>query len=143
MGQQLLPVSLQYEVGRRIKCLKAVFYHVKDYEDGQEDTPTTLPAPSFKWELDDSQVQAAKAAAAASSGHTNLIAKYIDDYATGEQEFFLPAPTALNQFSAHIPRTVEFGYNYSSGGHSSGTSQNTYRKVSEAEVEVWFYSVAI
>lgn len=142
-GQQLLPVSLQYEVGRRIKCLKAVFYHVKDYEDGQDDTPTTLPAPSFKWELDDSQVQAAKAAAAAESGYTNLIAKYIDDYATGEQEFFLPAPTALNQFSAHIPRTVEFGYYYSSGGHSSGTSQTTYRKVSEAEVEVWFYSVAI
>lgn len=139
-GQQLLPVSLQYEVGRRIKCMKAAFYQVKEYEDGEDDTPTVLPAPSFKWQLNDSETVAAKEAAAAASGHSGLIAKYIDDYASGEQEFFLPAPTALGQRSALIPRTVEFGYY--SGGHSSSSSQ-TYRKVSEADVNVWFDSVAI
>ena len=140
-GQQLLPVSLQYEVGRRIKCTKAAFYQVKEYEDGEDDTPTVIPAPVYKWQLNDSEVVAAKAAAAASSGRSDLVAKYTDDYATGEQEFFLPAPTALGQRSALIPRTVEFGYYYG-GGHSA-SSQQSYRKVSDAEVNVWFESVAI
>lgn len=142
-GQMLLPESLRYEVGRKIQCLSASFYQVKNYSDAEEDVPTVIPAPRFRWQLNDTSVQNAKASAEASAGRT-LITKYTDEYATGEKDFFLPAPTAAGQKSATIYRDVEFGYTYSTHGSASGGATNNYRKVSEAtDLPVWFVSVEI
>lgn len=136
-GQKLLPVRLTYEVGRRVRCLSASFYQVKDYEDSEEDTPTVIPAPTAQWQLNESERTAATAAVQAQNPDLDVISKYDDAYESGEKEIFLTAPTSVGQVSPRIGRTISIGYRESIQG------QSHYHELSRADVEVWFVSVAI
>jgi len=136
-GQLLLPVCLTYEVGRRVRCLSASFYQVKDYADSEEDTPTVIPAPTAQWVLNESQRTAATAAVQAQNPDLDVISKYDDAYESGEKEIFLTAPTSAGQVSPRIGRTISIGYRSSSHGRSE------YHELTRADIEVWFVSVAI
>ncbi|MBR3653257.1 MAG: hypothetical protein IKN60_04815 [Bacteroidales bacterium] len=133
-GQLLLPVALQYEVGRSVRCLKAAFYICKDYEDGVDDTPTVIPAPSFHWVLDESEVTAFRASVQAAHPSLTIITKYSDE----APQIFLPAPTAAGQSSAPIARTVLAGYNQ----QAEHNGRYTFITVETATVNIYFTSAA-
>lgn len=136
-GQMLLPVSLQYEVGRNVRCRTAEFYQVKDYEDGMDDEPTEIPSAAFRWELNDSEVEAAMRKYTSPTG-TTVTAKFEDDYSSGDKDFFISAPTAAGQKSAVIGRHVEIGY-YT----IRNTTERVWNSLGSADVDVWFESVPI
>ncbi len=137
-GQLLLPVCLTYEVGRRVRCLSASFYQVKDYADSEEDTPTVIPAPTAQWQLNESERTAATAAVQAQNPDLDVISRYDDQYESGEKEIFLTAPTSVGQVSPRIGRTISIGYR-SINDHG----QHQYHELTRADIEVWFVSVAI
>ena len=136
-GQMLLPVSLQYEVGRNVRCRSAEFYQVKDYEDGLEDIPTSIPPAAFRWELNDSEVDAAMKKYTSPTG-TIVTAKYDDDYSSGEKDLFLSAPTAAGQKSSIVSRHVEIGY-YT----IRNTTDRVWNSLGSADVNIWFESVPV
>jgi len=138
-GQLLLPVRLSYEVGKSIRCLAASFYQVKDYADSEEETPTVIPPPSYMWSLNTSQVTAEVARVQAANPDKSVTSKYDDEYATGEKEVFIVAPTGPGQRTGNIPRTISLGYYYTDPHGSS----RTWVELDRADVQVWFDSVAI
>lgn len=136
-GQKLLPISLKYEVGRKIRCLSAAFYQVKDYEDDEEDTPTEIPEPIYEWELNTSEAEAAVAALQPSYSSYTLTYQNISE--DEEEDFFLPAPTALGQKSAEMARTIEIGYFYRL---RPGESEQ-WHAIQRETVTFWYDSAAI
>lgn len=137
-GQRVLPTYLQYEVGRKIRCLKARFLVVKDYTDGIEDETVEIPEPSFKWLLNETEVVAAKTAGQAQYPQYEVAVIYDDDYSSGDADLFIPAPTALGQRSVVIPRTVKVGY-YQRTGRESYQFAELY----STTANVWFDAVAV
>ena len=139
-GQQLLPVALRYEVGKKVRCLEASFYAVKDYADGEEDTPTIIPAPSFKWVLNTDEVSEAVNDVQGGYEET-IVAVYDDEYATGEKSVFLPAPLAAGLTSMVFQRTINIGYWWESGSHNH--SNMRFNTIETRTVNIWFESVAV
>lgn len=137
-GQRVLPTYLQYEVGRKIRCLKARFLVLKDYTDGIEDDTVEIPEPAFKWQLNETEVAAAKAAGQAQYPNYTIVVMYDDDYSSGEADLFIPAPTALGQRSVIIPRTVKVGYN-----QRVGREEYQFAELYSTTANVWFDAVAV
>ena len=139
-GQMLLPVSFSYEVGKKIRCLNAAFYQVKDYSDGEEDSPTVIPEPEYTWVLNESQVNALKASYQAQDSQHTLYAEYDDEYSSGEETFFLAAPISATDKSPVIERKINIYYTYWDARH-----QNSYKSTvaSGLIVNVWFEAEAI
>jgi len=140
-GQLLLPVSLRYEVGGKVRCLAASFYAVKNYSDGQQDTPTTIPAPAYKWVYNESAVQSAVAEIQQQDQNHTIVAVYDDDYASGEKTFFLPAPSSAGLTSPALERTVNIGYWWNSDPHGPGSSMR-FTTVETRTISTYFNSVA-
>lgn len=136
-GQKLLPVSLKYEVGRKIRCLNAAFYQVKDYVDGEEDTPTVIPEPIYQWVENTSEADAAVAALQPSYPNNTL--SYHIVTSEEDEDFFLPAPSSLGLKSATFARTIEIGYYYRTRPGESAT----WRAVQRTTVNFWYESAAI
>ena len=136
-GQKLLPISLKYEVGRKIRCLNASFYLVKEYTDGEEDEPTVIPAPMYRWVENTSEATAAVAALQPQYPN-NTLTYHIVTQETDEN-FFLPAPTALGQTSPKMSRTIEIGYSYRTRPGESPT----WRAITRQTVHFWYESAAI
>ena len=134
-GQPMLPVSLRYEIGGKVRCLSAAFYLCKDYEDGVDDTPTVIPAPSFHWVLDESAVDAFRASVQQSHPSLTIITKYTDD----DPQIFLPAPMAAGQTSAPIARTVAAGYNQ----QAEHNGRYTFITLETAQVNISFTAAAL
>ncbi len=134
-GQPMLPVALRYEIGGKVRCLSASFYLCKDYEDGVDDTPTTIPAPSFRWVIDESNVETFRATVQQAHPSLTVITKYTDD----DPQIFLPAPTAAGQTTAPIVRTVAAGYNQ----RSSQSGRYTFITLETAEVNIAFTAAAL
>ena len=134
-GQPMLPVALRYEIGGKVRCLSAAFYLCKDYEDGVDDAPTVIPAPSFHWVLDESAVDAFRASVQQSHPSLTIITKYTDD----DPQIFLPAPTAAGQTSAPIARTVAAGYNQ----QAEHNGRYTFITLETAQVNISFTAAAL
>lgn len=137
-GQRCLPTYLQYEVGRKIRCLNARFLVVKDYTDGIDDDPVAVPEPAFKWQLNETEVAAAKAAGQSQYPSYSVVVVYDDDYSSGEADLFIPAPTAAGQRSVIIQRTVKVGYMARTGRESY-----EFQELYSTTANVWFDSVAV
>lgn len=138
-GQLLLPVRLDYEVGRQIRCLSASFYQVKDYADAEDEQPVVIPSPSAQWVLNESEVTAAVARSQAAHPEYSITSKYDDEYSSGEKTVFIVAPTAPGQRTGNINRTISLGYYYTDAHHST----RTWYELERADVHVWLESVAI
>lgn len=136
-GQKLLPISLKYEVGRKIRCLSAAFYQVKNYVDGEEDTPTVIPEPIYQWVENTSEAQAA--VAALQPQYPNNTLSYHTVSSEEDEDFFLPAPSSLGMRSANFPRTIEIGYSYRTRPGESAQ----WRAVQRQTVNFWYESAAI
>jgi len=135
-GQLLLPQCLTYTVGHVTRCEEAKFLLVKDFEDGTDDVPTTLPEPAYKWQENLTEVEAVKDAYAEQSGQT-IYAAFNDAYSSGSKDLFLLAPTAAGQTSAIIRRTVDLFY-------YGGSPRNPQTIVVGTEdVDVWYDSVPV
>ena len=140
-GQKLLPTFMSYEVGRRIRNLNARFFLVKDFDDAITDESITIPEPSYKWVLNDTNVNAVKAAWQAQYPNNTIFLAY-DDPEDTSQDIFLPAPTALNQTSPVLAYPVRVGY-YTHYGPHSGGGYNQWTDVGTDTVNIWFDSAAI
>lgn len=142
-GQKLLPTFMSYEVGRRIRNLNAKFYLVKEFDDAITDESITIPEPSYKWVLNDSNINSVKAAWQAQYPNNTIFLAY-DDPEDTSQDIFLPAPTALNQTSPVLAYPVRVGYytHYDYGQHSGG-GYNQWTDVGTDTVNIWFDSAAI
>ena len=139
-GQRLLPISLKYEVGRKIRCLNAAFYLVKDYSDSEEDAPIVIPAPEYQWVQNTSEADAAMAALQPQYPDRNLAYHVIDGGSEEDTgDFFLPAPTALGQKSPKLERTIEIGYSY----RTRPSESPTWRAITRQTVHFWYESAAI
>ena len=135
-GQLLLPVKIRYEVGRQFQCQEASFYLVKHYSDGVEDEPTVIPEAAYCWVLNDSLVQEAKTGYQRDWPDVTVLAKYDDDYSSGEDSVFLTAPTSANQHSARITRTVVLYYQTTNVHHDAYYDHEIARE----QIDVWFDS---
>ena len=133
-GQPMLPVALRYEVGAQTRCLNASFYLCKDYSDADEDTPTVIPAPSFRWVMDESAVDAFRARVQQAHPSITIITKYDDT--EDLPQIFLPAPTAAGLITAPIQRTVLAGYN----SQAEHNGRITFITIETASVEIRFTS---
>ncbi len=56
-GQMILPTSLRYEVGRKIRCMEARFLIVKSFEDGVTDEPIETPETVLIWSFNNSELE--------------------------------------------------------------------------------------
>ena len=140
-GQKLLPVSLRYEVGRTVKCLSAAFYALKDYTDGQEDTPTTIPTASYKWLYSDSEKDTAIAEVQAENPDYTITAVYDDEYSSGQKHFFIPAPKSAGMVSPALERTINIGYWWNANPHGPGADMR-FNTIETRTINTYFTSVA-
>ena len=140
-GQKLLPVSLRYEVGRKVRCQSAAFYAIKDYTDGQTDVPTVIPEPSFKWRYDDSAKDAAVDDVQEEYQEVEVTAGYNDDYSKGEKSFFMPAPQSAGLVSAAVTRTIDIGY-WSTYIDEHRVERRRFNVIESREITTYFRSVA-
>lgn len=136
-GQKLLPISLKYEVGRKIRCLNAAFYLVKEYTDGEEDEPTVIPAPMYRWVENTSEATAAVAALQPQYPDKTLSYHIVTQ--ESDEDFFLPAPTALGQTSPKMSRMIEIGYSY----RTRPSESPQWRGIQRETVQFWYESAAI
>lgn len=140
-GQFLLPSYLRYEVGRKIRCLEARFFLVKEFSDAITEEDISLPEPSFKWELNNSDVESLIAQVKARHPDVTVDIGLYSDEEEGDEpvDVFLPSPTALGQTSPRFVRKVKAGYYRRYG------PDNTYFVEVEGglTVDVWFDSAAI
>ncbi|MBO6168497.1 MAG: hypothetical protein J6O51_00845 [Bacteroidales bacterium] len=141
-GQKLLPVSLRYEVGRKVRCLSAAFYVLKDYVDGQEDAPTTVPAASYKWKYVDSEKDTAVAEVQEQNPEHTIAAVYDDEYSRGEKHFFIPAPTYAGMLSPILERTINIGYWWNANPHGPGADMR-FDVIETRTINTNFISVAV
>lgn len=135
-GQPLLPKSISYEVGKKIRCLSFRSVLVKDFEDQEEDTDTVMPEPQFRWVLNSSNIESRKQQLSQSSGK-EISAKYSDEdpYKSGAKDVFLVAPTAAGLRSPEVIRKVDFQY-------FSGTPRTpAYTTLATEDVSEWYDSV--
>jgi len=135
-GQTILPENLIYTVGHISRCQSAKFLLVKDFTDGIDDQPTTLPEPQYKWQENTSEIDALKQSYSAQTGQT-VYAEYNDDYSAGNKDIFLLAPTAADQQSAIIRRTVDLFY------YGGNPRTPTKVPVATEDVDVWYDSVPL
>jgi hypothetical protein len=140
-GQKLLPVSLRYEVGRKVRCQSAAFYAIKDYTDGQVDVPTVIPEPSFKWAYDDSAKDTAVDDVQEEYQEVEITAVYNDDYSTGAKSFFMPAPQSAGLVSAAVTRTIDIGY-WSTYIDEHRVERRRFNVIESREIATYFRSVA-
>ena len=107
-GQLLIPKSLQYEVGRSIRCMDASFYLVKDFADGVDDQDSVMPATLYKWVINLSELMAIEEDAwHAYPGFQIEIDYNGDDPYQGDlPPVYLPSPTGLGQIAYKIQRSV-------------------------------------
>lgn len=137
-GQLLLPVSMRYEVGRSIRCQDAQFRLIKDYADGVDDGPIEIPAPIYKWQLVQSQIDTRKAQLQALYPSRTVLWKYDDSdpYVSGEKDVFLLSPQSLGELSVKIDRVIYFFAR--NGAHSP---VDTYLETDT--LQEWFVAVNI
>ncbi len=138
-GQTLLPVSLKYEVGKQIRCLEAEFKLIKDFADGQEDQPISVPEPIYQWQINQTQITAKKNELASQYTSGTVWWKYdeTDPYVAEEKDIFLPSPNALGIQSPHILRQIQFIHRTSTPRTTTDTVIGVWG------LEEWFDSVAI
>lgn len=107
-GQRMIPTSLQYEVGSKIRCMNASFYLVKDFEDGVQDSETVMPATQYRWQINLSELYEIEDQARRDYGMPEVIVEYADDdpYRGDLPPVYLPSPTALGQITYKIQRQV-------------------------------------
>ena len=147
-GQRFLPVYLNYEVGRKIRCRELKMYLIKDYEDEVEDEPVdtgNLPAPEYKWQLNTSALTAKLAEMQqiypAIPGYTTgcrteVRMRYADEQ---EEDFYLPPPKAAGEKSGEIYRLMEFYHIIWTGN----AQDNGDRVVEKWTLPEWFDAVPI
>lgn len=140
-GQKLLPVSLRYEVGRKVRCQSAAFFAVKNYTDGDEDVPTTIPAPAYKWRYDESAKDTAVDEVQEEHLDLDVAAVYNDDYSTGAKSFFIPAPQSAGLSSAPFPRTIDIGY-WSTYIDEHRVERRRFNVIESRDITTYFRSVA-
>lgn len=140
-GQKLLPTFMSYEVGRRIRNLAARFLLVKEFDDSITDESISIPEPSYKWVLNNSNIEAVKASWQARYSDKTIYLAY-DDPEDTSQDIFFPAPSALGQSSPVLAYPVRVGYWTHYGPHSGGGS-NEWTEVGTDTVNIWFDSAAI
>lgn len=110
-GQKLLPTYLKYEVGKRIRCTAAKFKLFKDFADGEEDSPITVPQPAYQWQLNQSVIESKVAQLQAQQQEGTVGWKYddsdpyIDD---DSKDIFLLSPRTLGESTARIDRVIYF-----------------------------------
>ncbi|MCR5505320.1 MAG: hypothetical protein K6E94_07260 [Elusimicrobiaceae bacterium] len=109
-GQRMIPTSLQYEVGSKIRCMNASFYLVKDFEDGVQDSETVMPPTLYAWTVNLSELGA---------WYNEMWQAYPGfdiryDYSANDRyhgdlpPVFLPSPTALGQIAYRIQREIDY-----------------------------------
>ena len=137
-GQRMIPASLQYEVGRQIRCLNASFYLVKDFEDGVDDQDSVMPSTLYRWDANLTELQEWFEEM---QYHiwTSYEVRYdysIDDQYHGDlPPVYLPAPTALGQIAYKIQREIEYWVKDPMTGSTESHGYFSYWQ--------WFDSVAI
>lgn len=136
-GQLLIPKSLQYEVGRSIRCMDASFYLVKDFADGVDDQDSVMPATLYRWEINLSELFAIEAQAWEDYPGFQIEVDYNSDdpYQGDLPPVYLPAPTSLGQIAYKIQRSVRVWVRNPISG-----STETYW---DTHYWQWFDSVAI
>lgn len=107
-GQRMIPILLQYEVGRKIRCMDAAFYLVKDFEDGVDDSETIMPQTLYKWQINLSELFAIEAQALEDYPGFQIDVDFNGDdpYIGDLPPVYLPSPTALGQIAYKIQRSV-------------------------------------
>lgn len=138
-GQNLLPVSLKYEVGKQLRCLEADFKLIKDFADGEEDQPIPVPEPIYQWQLNQTQITAKQAELQAQYSSGTVIWKYdeTDPYVQEEKDIFLPSPNALGIQSPHFTRQIYFMRRVTTGRTTTDYGIGVYA------LDEWFDSVSI
>ena len=111
-GQRMIPMSLQYEVGRKIRCMNAAFYLVKDFEDGVDDSETIMPSTMYKWVANLSELWSIwddiEDMYPASDYEIRTEYTSNDQYHGDLPPVYLPSPTSLGQVAYKIQREMEF-----------------------------------
>lgn len=107
-GQRMIPILLQYEVGRKIRCMDAAFYLVKDFEDGVDDSETIMPQTLYKWQINLSELFAIEAQMWEDYPGFQIDVDFNGDdpYIGDLPPVYLPSPTALGQIAYKIQRSV-------------------------------------
>ena len=135
-GQLLIPKSLQYEVGREIRCMDAAFYLVRTFSDGVDDQDSVMPATQYRWQINLSELYEIEDQARRDYGMPEVIVEYADDdpYRGDLPPVYLPAPTALGQITYKIQRRVYVQVKNPLGGIEASWHDSYWQ---------WFDSVAI
>lgn len=138
-GQRMIPISLQYEVGSKIRCMVASFYLLKDYADGVDDSETIMPVTQYQWQDNLSELQAKYAELEENfpDHDYEIRLEYTsnDRYHGDLPPVYLPSPTALGQITYKIQREVEFWVKYRLDGSTVWRETFSYWQ--------WFDSVEI
>lgn len=141
-GQKALPVRLDYQAGKELRCSAAAFYLVKDFADSQHDEPFTMPYTTLTWQLNETQAVAAVAAVQTANPDKTIIGRYNDEYSshnnTDQVPLYIGSPKTAGETSPHILRVLDIGYTeYAS---ATGT---TFHILETQEVEVWLTAVSL
>lgn len=138
-GQLLLPTYLDYEIGKSVRCVSSKYLLVKNYTDGVDDEPLAVPSPKYKWQLNQTELKQMTEnfqKQYCKDPGNYISSEYTEDdpYISGDNDFYLPAPTYLGQQSFKAERKMAFTYHF---GRNATSDIGTYT------LHEWYDSVAV
>lgn len=138
-SQKMLPTYIRFGVGKQTRCLEARLRLFKEYSDGIDDEPVTIPQPTARWSINRTAITTRQAALQAEHPDGTVLYYYSaeDPRVAGEEEIHILPPLEPGLESEHYDVLVHFFLRKQehAGSHDYDLTDET--------LSIWFDSVQI